>query len=69
MRHYTEHDLEHYEALVDKAHARVVRQQVLIEGLTNFDRFDAACWLLDELTETLALYEQERIRILLALTK
>jgi len=69
MRRYTEQDLARYEQLVAEARERVVRQQALIDHLTSLDKLDAACSALDSLMETLARYEQERIRILEALSK
>ena len=69
MRRYTETDLERYEHLVADARERVMRQQHRIEHLTRLDRLDDACSVLDNLLETLLLYEQERVRILEALSK
>jgi hypothetical protein len=69
MRHYTERDLEHCERLVAETRDRVIRQQALIDNLTSLGTLEEACSLLDQMTETLALHEQERIRILEALTK
>jgi hypothetical protein len=69
MRRYTERDLARYELLVARARDRVVRQQLLIDTLTSLERLDAACSALDSMMETLALHEQERVRILEALSK
>jgi len=69
MRRYTEQDLARYELLVAEARERVVRQQALIDHLTSLDKLDAACSVLDRLTETLAQYELERVRILEILSK
>jgi hypothetical protein len=69
MRQYTEQDLEHCEQLIAEARIRVARQQVIIEQLTSFDRFDDACSVLDSLQETLVLYEIQHVQILRALSK
>ncbi len=69
MRRYTETDLERYEHLVAEARERVVRQQAVVDQTTNLDGLNNACVVLDGMTETLAVYEEERVRILDALTK
>ena len=69
MRRYTEQDLERYEDLVAEARDRIMRQQALIDQLTDLDGFEPACATLDSLMETALLYEEERVRILEALTK
>ena len=67
MRRYTDDDLEDCERLIQQARARVVRQQVVVDQLTDLDKFDDACAVLDSLAEVLTLYKQERLRILKAL--
>jgi hypothetical protein len=69
MRRYTEQELERYERLVAEARDRVGQQQVVIENLTNLDGLEAACSVLESMMETLVLYEQERVRILDALSR
>jgi hypothetical protein len=41
----------------------------LVDQVTNSGALELACSLLEKLMETLALYEQKRVRILKALTE
>ncbi len=59
MRCYTKQDLQHYEQLVAEARERIV---------ASWDTLEAACSLLNESMAMLAFYEEERIRILEALS-
>jgi hypothetical protein len=69
MPHYTEQELERCERLVAELRNQVVRQQTLVDQLTNFRALDLARSLLEHMTETLALFEQKRVRLLKALTE
>ena len=69
MRHYTEAELERFEGLVADAQARVVRQQAVVDQAPTLEKLNIACSVFDSMTETLALYEAERLRILEALTR
>ncbi len=59
MRCYTKQDLQHYEQLVAEARERIV---------ASLDTLEAASSLLNESMAMLAFYEEERIRILEALS-
>ena len=70
MRPYTEDDLQHYERLVTNARGRLARHQQFVEQLSDRQQqLETALDLIESLTETLALYETERVRILQALTR
>ena len=68
MRHYTEQELERYERLVAEFRNKVVSQQIRVDQLTDSRARDLACSLLEQMKEALALHEQQRVRILTALT-
>ncbi len=69
MVRYTEEDLQRYEYLIAGIRERVLRQQSIIDHLRSLDGLEDACLALDEMLETLSLFEAERLRILEALTK
>lgn len=66
---YTQEDLLRYERLIALIRGRVARLQTIVDHLTTLDGLDEACSTLDEMMETLALFEAERLRILAALTR
>ena len=69
MRQYTERELEQYERSLSALRNLVLRQQDLIDQLANPKALDLAWSLLEQMTETLNLFEEKRVRILVALTE
>jgi hypothetical protein len=66
---YSEQDLRRYDDLIAAIRDRVALLQAFIDQLTGLDELQEAWSALDEMTETIALFETERRRILEALTK
>jgi hypothetical protein len=69
VRRYTDQVVESSERLADELRNKVFRQQALVDQLADSKPLDLACSLLEEMTESLALVEQERARIVKALTE
>jgi signal-transduction protein with cAMP-binding, CBS, and nucleotidyltransferase domain len=66
---YSEQDLRRYDDLIAAISDRVALLQAFIDQLTSLDELQEAWSALDEMIETIALFEAERRRILEALTK
>ena len=66
---YSEQDLQRYDDLIAAIRDRVALLQAFIDQLTDRDALQEAWSALDEMIETIALFETERRRILEALTK
>lgn len=66
---YSEQDLRRYDELIAAIRDRVMQLQAFVDQLTSLDELQEAWSALDEMIETVALFEAERYRILDALTK
>ena len=69
MRGYTPEDLDRCDRLLDEACDEILRQQATIDQLTELDGLGPACDALDSAMAAAILYEQERVRILEALSR
>ena len=69
MQSYTKEDLQRCEQLLDEACNEILKQQTIIDQLTELDGLGPACEALEAAMEEAVLYSEERAFILEALSK